>query len=207
MNFEKIIKKASIKNHERNRYFRIKIASKENLVFKIISKSKIKPKKVLEIGSSTGYLLERLRKSLNCKCYGVDTSKTAIAEGKKLFKNINLVYGVFEKSKLKELKYDLIICGFFLFMLPPSKILKLFSTIDLSLNDGGHIIIYDFYNKPKSFKIKEYKHEKKLKVYRWDYKSVFLSLPYFKKKKIFKKFHLKTKDYVEVSLIKKEVLI
>ena len=92
-------------------------------------------------------------------------------------------------------------------MLPPSKILKLFSTIDTSLNDDGYIVIYDFYNKPKSFKIKEYKHEKKLKVYRWDYKSVFLSLPYFKKKKVLKKFHLKTKDYVEVSLIQKEVLL
>ena len=80
MTFEKIIKKASIENHKRNRHARIKIASKENFVFKIISKNKIKPKKILEIGSSTGYLLESFRKKYNCQCYGIDTSKYAISE-------------------------------------------------------------------------------------------------------------------------------
>ena len=92
MTFEKIIKKASIENHKRNRYARIKIATKKNLVFKIISKNKIKPKRILEIGSSTGFLLESFRKNYNSECYGVDTSKSAISEGKKLFKKINLTH-------------------------------------------------------------------------------------------------------------------
>ena len=105
MTFEKIIKKASIENHRRNRYARIKVATKKNLVFKIISKNKIKPKKILEIGSSTGYLLESFRKNYNSQCYGIDTSKSAISEGKKLFKKINLTYGMFEDSKLKNLNY------------------------------------------------------------------------------------------------------
>ena len=205
MTFEKIIKKASIENHKRNRHARIKIASKENFVFKIISKNKIKPKKILEIGSSTGYLLESFRKKYNCQCYGIDTSKYAISEGKKLFKKINLTHGLFELSKLKDLKYDIIICGFFLFMLPPSKVLNLFSKIDSSLNSGGYIVINDFYNKANSFKIRNYKHEKKLKVYRWDYKKIFLSLPYYKKKDIFKYYDHKSKDFIEVSLMKKKI--
>jgi ubiquinone/menaquinone biosynthesis C-methylase UbiE len=206
MTFEKIIKKASIENHRRNRYARIKVATNKNLVFKIISKNKIKPKKILEIGSSTGYLLESFRKNYNSKCYGIDTSKSAISEGKKLFKKINLTYGMFEDSKLKNLKYDLIICGFFLFMLPPSKILNLFSEIDKSLNNGGYVIINDHYNKSNSFEIKDYKHEKKLKVYRWDYKKIFLSLPYYQKKDIIKSYHPGIKDYIEVSLMKKTIL-
>tara|TARA_B100000787_G_scaffold169111_1_gene159393 strand:- start:2043 stop:2666 length:624 start_codon:yes stop_codon:yes gene_type:complete len=206
MTFEKIIKKASIENHRRNRYARIKVATKKNLVFKIISKNKIKPKKILEIGSSTGYLLESFRKNYNSQCYGIDTSKSAISEGKKLFKKINLTYGMFEDSKLKNLKYDLIICGFFLFMLPPSKILNLFSEIDKSLNNGGYVIINDHYNKSNSFEIKDYKHEKKLKVYRWDYKKIFLSLPYYQKKDIIKSYHPGIKDYIEVSLMKKTIL-
>ena len=205
MTFEKIIKKASIENHKRNRYARIKIATKKNLVFKIISKNKIKPKRILEIGSSTGFLLESFRKNYNSECYGVDTSKSAISEGKKLFKKINLTHGMFEDSKLKNLKYDLIICGFFLFMLPPSKILNLFSKIDTSLNNGGYVVIYDHFNKSNSFEIKDYKHEKKLKVYRWDYKKVFLSLPYYQKKDIIKSYYPKIKDYIEVSLMKKKI--
>ena len=75
--------------------------------------------------------------------------------------------------------------------------------IDKSLNPGGYVIINDFFNKTKSFKIKNYKHEKKLKVYRWDYKQVFLSLPYYSKKDINKVFHSKMKDFVEISLLKK----
>ena len=163
MTFEKIIKKASVNNHKRNRHERIEIASKKNLVFKIILKNNIKPKKILEIGCSTGFLLEGLRQNYNCKAYGIDTSKNAITEGKKLFKKINLTHGMFENSKIKKLKYDLIICGFFLFMLPPTKILNLFSIIDESLNPGGYVVINDFFNKNKSFKIKDYKHEKSLK--------------------------------------------
>ena len=205
MTFEKIIKKASLNNHKRNRHARIEPASKKNLVFKKILKNKLKPKTILEIGSSTGYLLESLRNNLNSQCFGIDTSKSAITEGKKLFKNVNLSYGMFENSKLKNLKFDLIICGFFLFMLPPSKILNLFSKIDFCLKNGGHIIISDFYNKSNSFKIKNYKDEKKLKVYRWDYKKVFLSLPYYRKKDIIKRFDLNMKNFVEISLMKKKI--
>ena len=205
MTFEKIIKKASLNNHKRNRHARIEPASKKNLVFQMILKNKLKPKTILEIGSSTGYLLESLRTNLNSQCFGIDTSKSAITEGKKLFKNVNLSYGMFENSKLKNLKFDLIICGFFLFMLPPSKILNLFSKIDFCLKNGGHIIISDFYNKSNSFKIKNYKHEKKLKVYRWDYKKVFLSLPYYRKKDIIKRFDSNMKNFVEISLMKKKI--
>lgn len=207
MTFEKIIKKASLKNHARNRHARINAASKKNLVFKIISKNNIKPKRILEIGSSTGYLLETFRKNFNCKCYGIDTSKSAITEGKKLFKKVNLTHGMFENSKLKNLKFDLIICGFFLYMLPPSKILNLFSKIDLSLNKGGYVVINDFYNKDNSFKINDYKHEKKLKVYRWNYKKIFLSLPYYQKKNIIKQYNSNMKDIIEISLIKKKLIL
>ena len=34
---------------------------------------------------------------------------------------------------------------FFLFMLPPTKILNLFSMIDKNLNPGGYVIINDFF--------------------------------------------------------------
>jgi ubiquinone/menaquinone biosynthesis C-methylase UbiE len=205
MTFEKIIKKASNANHRRNRYARIKAEGEKSKVFKIVLQNKIKPKKILEIGSSTGFVLENFRIKYNSKCYGIDTSKSAISEGKKLFKKINLTHGMFENSKLKNFKYDIIICGFFLFTLPPSKILKLFSEIDSSLNDGGYVVIKDFYNKSNSFKIKDYRHEKKLKVYRWDYKKIFLSLPYYQKIDIIKYYepHKRTNEYLEVSLMKK----
>ena len=61
MNFEKIIKKSTIKNHIRNRLSRIIIANNNHMVIKAIKKKKLKPKTVLEIGCSTGYVLEKIR--------------------------------------------------------------------------------------------------------------------------------------------------
>ena len=127
MNFNSSIRKAAISNHIRNRRLRIKIADNNNPVFKAIVKNKIKGKTILEIGCSTGYLLEALRSKLGAKCFGVDISSAAIKEGKKLFKKIKLYNSFFESSKLKNKKYDLIILGYFLFLLPIDKVLTLFS--------------------------------------------------------------------------------
>lgn len=201
MNFNSSIRKAAISNHIRNRRLRIKIADNNNPVFKAIVKNKIKGKTILEIGCSTGYLLEALRSKLGAKCFGVDISSAAIKEGKKLFKKIKLYNSFFESSKLKNKKYDLIILGYFLFLLPIDKVLTLFSLIDISLKKNSHLIIYDFHN--KKFKKKKYKHNKNLQVYRWDYKKVFLSLPNYKKIKIIKFYNIKMKDYEEISIIKK----
>ena len=198
--FNNIIKKIGDDNHKRNRKFRIEV-NKNHPVVKLILKNKIKPKKILEIGCSTGFVLETIRNFTKAKCYGIDVSKKAIIEGKKNFKKVNLKVGLFENQKTKKSNFDLIISGFFLFLLPPEKILNLFDKIDKSLKYNGHLIIYDFYN--YKFKKKKYKHNKQIKVYRWDYKKIMLSLPYYKlihKNKIFKK---NMKDFVEVSLIQK----
>lgn len=198
--FNSIIKKVGNDNHVRNRKYRIE-ENKNHPVVKLILNKKIKPKKILEIGCSTGFVLETIRNLTKAKCYGIDVSKKAINEGKRIFKKINLKVGLFEDQKNKDENFDLIICGFFLFLLPPEKILGLFSKIDQALKYNGYIIIYDFYN--KKFKKKKYKHNNDIKVYRWDYKRIMISLPHYNlicKNKIFKK---NVKDFVEVSLIKK----
>ena len=84
--------------------------------------------------------------------------------------------------------------------------MKIFSKIDDSLNYKGNLIIYDFYN--KGFRKKEYKHNKFLRTYRYDFKKIFLSLPHFKLKyiKIFKnKKKLNSDGNTEVSLLKKVI--
>ena len=204
--FYKIIKKATNDNHLRNRHGRIFKANKDHPVIETILSTKIKPKKVLEIGCSTGYVLKTIQSITKAKCYGIDASRSAINEGKKLFKNINIKNGFFEDKSFKKSEFDLIICGFFLFLTPPDKILKIFSKIDDSLNYKGNLIIYDFYN--KGFRKKEYKHNKFLRTYRYDFKKIFLSLPHFKLKyrKIFKnKKKLNSDGNTEVSLLKKVI--
>jgi len=202
MQYQKILKEITNKNHLRNRENRINTANENHPVIAFLNKNSKKIKKglVLEIGCSTGFVLEKIRTIFGSKCYGVDASKKAINEGKKIFRNVKLYNNLSENFIIKK-KFDLIIIGFFLFMVPPFRIFDIFSNIQKHLKTNGHIIIYDFYN-PNKFKKKKYKHSKFVFSHRYDFKKVFLSLPCYKliAKKI--SYIKKMKDYAEVSLIK-----
>lgn len=202
MQYQKILKDVTNKNHLRNRKNRINVARDNHPVINFLKKNSAKLNKnlILEIGCSTGFVLEKIRKMFGSKCYGVDASRNAITEGKKIFKNIKL-YNNFSENFFIKKKFDLIIIGFFLFIVPPNRIFSIFSNIQRHLKEQGHIIIYDFFN-PQKFKKKKYKHSKKFFSYRYDFKKVFLSLPCYKLivKKIM--YIPKMKDYVEISLIK-----
>ena len=199
--FEKIILKAANDNHARHKISRAAIAPDKHPVVNAIKKNKIKSKKLLEIGCSTGFVLKKISSLTNAKCYGIDASRKAINDGKKLFKDIKLFHGIIEESKLKKEKFDLIILGFFLFLMPPNKILDLFNIVDNMLKINGQIIIYDMHN--IGFKKKNYKHNINLSTFRWDFKNVFLSLPYYKlvHKKIDR--YKKSNDKTEISILRK----
>ena len=201
MKNNKHLLKATNDNHLRNRKKRISIAHDNHPVIKLLKQVKIKPKKVLEIGCSTGFVLKKIKKLLKCRCDGIDLSSKAIKDGRALFKDINLTQGLFENSKLREKKYDLIIFGFFLFLVKIEDVLKLFYWANRSLNKDKFIIIYDFYN--SKFVKKKYKHHNKIKVYRYDYKKILMSLPNYKLIKKIKMFDKKMNDYIEVSLLRK----
>ncbi len=200
-NFKKI-SKISNKNHLRNRKGRIEVASKSHPIVVGMKKIRKRPKKILEIGCSTGFILERIRQLTNSSCFGLDTSAMAIKEGKKIFPKLRLFHGEFSSHKLNKKKYDLIIFGFFLFMVSPNDVFELFFKANNSLKENGHIIIYDFKSK-KNFIKKNYKYSKLVKVYKWDFKNFFLALPSYKilfnKKKFFDKKFAET----ELSVIKK----
>ena len=199
--FEKIIKKATNDNHLRNRITRVIKARDNHPVIAAIKANKIKARKVLEIGCSTGFVLKKISEITKAKCYGIDPSKKAIKEGRKIFKKINLKNGFFEKDNLKEKNFDLIICGFFLFIYPPIEVLNIFYKIDKILSLNGKVIIYDFHK--KGFRKKKYRHNKFLYTHRWDFKKALLSLPSYKLnyKKI--SFLKRMNDKIEVSIIKK----
>ncbi len=200
--FNKIITKVANDNHERNRFKRLEKADKNHPVIKLFRSKKIQTKKLLEIGCSTGFVLKRIKDITNANCYGIDPSRKAISEGKKIFKGINLYPGTLESSSLRKKKFDLIIFGFFLFLLPPKKILNLFKIVDDMLDNDGKIIIYDFH--AKNLIRKKYKHKKGLFSYKWNFKNVFLSLPQYKLVYLKVEKYKKTNDKLEVSLIKKK---
>ena len=198
----KTIRKVTNDNHLRNRVHRIDVAKNSHPVINFLKKYRKKcyKKSFLEVGCSTGFVLEKIRKEYKSSCYGVDSSFKAIKEGKKIFKKVHLKNAFSDNFHFKK-KFDFIILGFFLFLTPPKNIFNIFSNLMNHLKNGGHIVIYDFYNKGKFLK-KKYKHSNKVFCYRYDFKNIFLSIPCFKliEKKI--TYNEKVKDYLEVSLIR-----
>ena len=114
-------------------------------IVNLIKINNVKADKVLEIGCANGNKLNQYSKLLKSKKnYGVDFSKKAILNGKKRYKNLNLLnFSSLEIDKIK-LNFDLIICGFFLYHLDRELIFQQFDLISKKLNDKGFLLIVDF---------------------------------------------------------------
>lgn len=189
-----------VKKREGNKYFlRNKkydeLNYNENNWFNVIQDYNLKPKKILEIGCGAGhklnYLSEQLKTQYN---YGVDISKKAIIYGKKKYKKIKL-YNIssLEINKINT-KFDLIICGFFLYLLDREEIFRQFDLIFKKLNKNGYLIIIDF-NANIKYSVKDKKSN--LTIFKAQYDKFLEESGLFQilYKKSYKSFPFKKKRY------------
>ena len=90
----------------------------------------LNPKSILDIGCVDGSKLNTYHKQLNTRInYGVDLSDKAIKEGKKKYKKLKILKLSSLKIDKINVKFDLIICGFFLYLLDREEIFKQFDLI------------------------------------------------------------------------------
>jgi cyclopropane fatty-acyl-phospholipid synthase-like methyltransferase len=166
--------KISVLKKEGNKYFirnkNFYKNNKENYIISDLFKTtKINVKSILEIGCANGAMLDQYRKALNAKiCHGIDLSPKAINDGKKRFKNIK--FKVLSSLKINEKidrNYDLIICGFFLYLLNREKIFYQFHSIYQKLNKNGYLLIYDY--DPLFKHSNTFKHNKSIRVFKMTY--------------------------------------
>ena len=143
-NIKIIRKKAADKYFLRNIHFYNSELFDQKIV-NLIKINNLNAEKVLEIGCANGNKLNQYSKLLKSKKnYGVDLSKKAILNGKKKYKNLNLLnISSLEIDKIK-LNFDLIICGFFLYQLDRELIFQQFDLISKKLNKEGFLLIVDF---------------------------------------------------------------
>tara|TARA_B100000700_G_C14990014_1_gene830806 strand:+ start:797 stop:1456 length:660 start_codon:yes stop_codon:yes gene_type:complete len=134
-----------------------------------------KKNKILEIGCSDGKNLNYLSEKLphyELDLYGIDPSKKAIESGKQNYRKIDLKVGTSDQLKYGDKFFDLIICGFFLYLVDRNLIFKTVSEIDRILKEGGYLIIVDF-DVPTPFS-NDYKHYKDIQSYKNDYSKFFI---------------------------------
>ena len=130
---------------ERNLKYYNNIREGDIRIVDLLRTTQIKPKSILEIGCANGIQLNQYQEILNTKVnYGIDLSSKAINSGKKKFKKLKLLkLSSLEIDKIKT-NFDLIICGFFLYLLDREEIFNQFNLIYNKLNQNGYLIIQDF---------------------------------------------------------------
>lgn len=211
MNFIKnlnIVKKKEADNFfSRNyNYYNAPIAHKN--IFNLIKNNNLSSKSILEIGCANGkYLHEYYELLKPSYCYGVDLSKKAIKDGKKKFKKIKFLnISSLEIDKINK-NFDLVICGFFLYLLDRNQIFKQFDLIYNILNENGHLIIVDF--DPLFKHTNKNLHNNNLKSFKMNYDNFLIETGLFEMYYKFKyKIHAESKkkfksENVSMTLFKK----
>jgi ubiquinone/menaquinone biosynthesis C-methylase UbiE len=164
----KIVSKKEADNYYIRNIKNYKNKCEDQRLSNILKLNEIKGNTILEIGCCNGKRLDQYRRCLGSRTtIGVDLSKKAIREGKKLhkkitFKNISSL----EINKLK-IKFDIIICGFFLYLLDREEIFNQFDLIYKILKNKGYLIIEDF--DPLFKHTNKSIHNKKLKSFKMNY--------------------------------------
>ena len=139
-----------IKNKEADKYYLRNIdyynnSSDDIRLKKFLNLNLIKGKKILEIGCCNGKKLDQYRRYLkSSKTIGIDLSKKSISEGKKLYKRITFKNISSLQINKIHIKFDIIICGFFLYLLDREEIFNQFNLIYKKLKTDGYLIIEDF---------------------------------------------------------------
>ena len=133
------------------------------------------PKKVLEIGCSSGFVLEAIRQKYGSKCFGIELGKKAIIAGKKKFPKINIYHGSWNLLSKSKTKYDLIICGFFIFVLDPVEVVYLLTSILDRTEENGLVLIYDF--KALSRVKRKYKHSRNVFSFKYPVDEILSKFP------------------------------
>jgi cyclopropane fatty-acyl-phospholipid synthase-like methyltransferase len=137
-------KKEADKYYQRNiKYY--KNNSEDEKLSNFLKLNLIQGNTILEIGCCNGKKLDQYRRYLgSSKTIGTDISKKAINEGKKIYRNIAFKnISSLEIDKLQT-KFDIIICGFFLYLLDRDQIFNQFNLIYKNLKTNGFLIIEDF---------------------------------------------------------------
>lgn len=149
--------------------------SANNPAVELLKQIELLPKKILEVGCSNGFQLNRFREEFGCECFGVDPSPKAISDGLARFPGLNLATGTAENLQYEDGSFDTVILGFCLYLCDRKDLFKIACEANRVLQDKGTLAITDFCP-PFPFK-NRYSHCEGIYAYKMDYSKMFLWNP------------------------------
>lgn len=162
---------------QRNKKKLLNLKKETDLIYSSLVSLGLKPNSVLEIGCANGFRLNWLYEKFKCYCMGIEPSSNAIEDGRKKYPNV-----IFEKATFDILgnistKFDVIILGFFVYLVPREKLFKLAYLVDSHLENGGYVISLDFFSKTPI--VNNYTHRDGISSFKFDLSQMFLWNPQY----------------------------
>jgi SAM-dependent methyltransferase len=146
-------------------------------VISVITMAGIIPIRVMEIGASTGWRLDLMRRIYGCKfTLAIEPSKEAIWEGQRLYPQVNFISKTASKMPNMRWRFDMIIFGFCLYLCDPETLFEIVARANRCLINGGHLIIHDFPAPVAPYSV-IYEHHTRLRSYHMDFAKMFLAHP------------------------------
>jgi SAM-dependent methyltransferase len=142
----------------------------------ILDNPRILPLSVLEIGCGTGWRLNALRDRFYDSSFtGCDLSWEAIQEGRKRYPKLALRAGAADTLGYGSGSFDLVILGFFMYLLDREDLFRVVAEVDRVLADNGTLVIHDFH--PETPHSRAYEHDPRLITYKMNYPELWMGNP------------------------------
>ena len=127
-----------------------------------------------EAGASDGWRLRWMHAKYGCQVQGIDASASAVKQAV-----VPVRYGIAPAgiNDSPEHAYDLVILGFFAYLLHRSQTLRLAAAVDRILQPGGHLVIVDFLSPYPSRA--PYAHHPGLAVWKQDLSALWTGSPQY----------------------------
>lgn len=161
---------------DRNRDDMVK-ASDADPVTVAINQHNIKPTSVVEVGCANGWRLALLRGMFGCEVLGVDPSMMAARDA--ATRRVRVLWATASTMSIPlDLKIDLVIYGFCLYLTDPADWLQIAAKGDDLLAPGGHLIVHDFYGRSTAT-ARRYEHRAGILCYHFDFAALWLAHPLY----------------------------
>jgi ubiquinone/menaquinone biosynthesis C-methylase UbiE len=139
----------------------------------------LRPRKILEIGTSSGAGLDDLRRTFGAECHGVEPEADAVEAGRAAFPSLDLIVGkAGDVLPFPDATFDLVVFGFCLYLCDPADYERIVGEADRVLANPGTLVIADFCAKAPI--IKPYRGRTDRNMHKRDFSELFLALPHFR---------------------------
>jgi SAM-dependent methyltransferase len=159
---------------ERNRQALSIFDADADLPLKLIGLYNLRPQRVLEIGAANGIRLAAIHTRTGAAVVAVEPSTQAILNGKANFPGVMFIRGSATSIPLQN-GFDLIILNFVFHWIDRATLLRCIAEVDRLLEDGGLLLIGDFYPSNRLRVPYHHLHTEQVQTFKQDYAATFLA--------------------------------